>query len=103
MNLDTIYKSSMRKLSKAKSVGEIRRIESEFNRECDKFEKNLNDCYAKQEARMKEEMDRQEREFEARMEARRAEAETLNKEIEALLGRADVLIKSAKAAHGAAA
>ena len=48
-------------------------------------------------------MDRQEREFEAKMEARRAEAEALNKEIEALLGRADVLIKSAKAAHGTAA
>ena len=103
MNLDTICKSYMRKLSKAKSVGEIRRIESKFNCECDEYEKNLNDCYAKQEARMKEEMDRQEREFEAKMEARRAEAKALNKEIEALLEHSDALIKSAKAVHGTAA
>lgn len=103
MNLDTICKTSLRKLSKAKSVDEIRCIESEFNRECDEYEKDLNDYYAKQEARMKEELGKQEREFEAMMAANRAEMEEFDKEIEALLGRSNALIKRVKAAHGTAA
>lgn len=86
MDIDTIYKSTMRKFSKAKSAGERQRVISEFNRECDEYLVRLNAGYAKEAARMKEEMDRQEREFEAMMEARRAEREALDKEIEAVLG-----------------
>jgi len=86
MSIDKIYKSSMRELSKAKTVGEMQRVVSKFDRKCDEHMKRLNDYYAKCEARMKEEMDKQRREFEATMEARRAEMEALDKEIEAVLG-----------------
>jgi len=85
MSIDTIYESSMRKLSKAKSVGEMQRIVSEFNQECDEYVKQINDDSAKFEARINAEVARQEREFEALMEARRAEREALDKEIETVL------------------
>lgn len=86
MNIDTIYKLSIRKLSEAKSDGEIQRVVSAFDREFEEHLKHLNEDYAKHERCMKEELNRQEREFETRMEALRAEREAIDKEIESVLG-----------------